>query len=116
MIDLLIISIPIIWLSFTCYLFWYVTSANHNVIITKNIITKNYANTLWKIHKGNQICKGLKWTTITRKEGKIIGFKCDCGYTRIAKKNQYYLVYLKTSTKTQTLIQNYILEFNYNMV
>ena len=81
MMDLLIIGVPITWLSFTCYLFWFITSANHNVFISKK-----YANTLWKIHKGNQCCNGKKWTAINHKEGKIIGFNCDCGYTYSQKK------------------------------
>ncbi len=75
MMTLLLIGIPVIWMSFVCYLFWYITSAKHHVFITKK-----YATVLWKIHKGNQNCSGVKWTAIMHKKGKIIGFKCDCGY------------------------------------
>ena len=76
MMNLLLIGIPVIWMSFFCYLFWYITSAKHYIFITKK-----YANVLWKIHKGNQMCKGIKWRAIMHKDGKIMGFKCDCGYT-----------------------------------
>jgi len=26
------------------------------------------------------MCRGNKWRAIMHKDGKIIGFKCDCGY------------------------------------
>ena len=81
LIDFLLIIMPVFWMTFVCYLFWYLTSAVHNVFISRTD-----ASALWKIHKGNQHCKGKKWKSITQKEGKIIGFECSCGYSYSQKK------------------------------
>lgn len=81
MLNFLFIISLISWMIFVCYLFWYVTSAMHNVFISKSD-----ASALWKIHKGNQNCYGKRWKKITRKKGQIIGFECSCGYSYYQKK------------------------------
>jgi len=72
---------PFFWMIFAFYLFWYITSAVHNVFITRTD-----ARALWKIHKSNQHCKGKKWKLNTQKNGKIVGFECSCGYFYNQKK------------------------------
>jgi hypothetical protein len=81
LLNLLFIITPVFWMTFVCYLFWYLTSAAHNVFLSRID-----ASALWKIHKGNQQCKGKKWKSITQKQGKIIGFECSCGYSYTQKK------------------------------
>ncbi|MEM3051499.1 MAG: hypothetical protein QXJ40_05380, partial [Candidatus Bathyarchaeia archaeon] len=73
--NMMIIALSAIWVSFTCYLIWYVTAAKHNVTITRD-----EAKTLWKIHKKTTNCKSHKWRPISLKNGKITGFECECGY------------------------------------
>ena len=75
MMDTLIIILPVIWASFTCYLLWFVTSAKRSVPITLED-----AKTLWKIHKKNTKCACHKWRPLSRKSGKISGFECECGF------------------------------------
>ena len=70
MIDTPLIILAAIWVSFTGYAIWYVTSAKRNVPITFDD-----AKTLWKIHKKNAKCAGHKWHPILRKSGKISGFE-----------------------------------------
>jgi hypothetical protein len=81
LIEFEVITIPIIWMIFSVYLFWYITSANYNVLITRKD-----AKTLWKIHKSNRNCSALKWKTLKNKKGKIIGYACHCGYQYCQKK------------------------------
>lgn len=79
--NFLFIITSIFWMIFGCYLFWYITSAMHNVFISRAD-----ANALWKIHKGNQLCNRKRWKVITQKGKKIIGFECSCGYSYSQKK------------------------------
>jgi hypothetical protein len=81
MIDILIIILPTIWVSFAAYLLWYATSAKRNVSITFDD-----AKTLWQIHKKTANCSGHKWNPISRKGGKISGFQCECGYKYTQKR------------------------------
>ena len=75
MIDTPFIILAAIWVSFTGYAVWYLTSAKRNVPITFD-----EAKTLWKIHKKTAKCHGHKWRPISRRGGKISGFECECGY------------------------------------
>jgi hypothetical protein len=79
--ELLILAIPVIWLSFSVYLFWYITSASYNILISRKD-----AKTSWKIHKSNKNCVALKWKTLKLEDGKIIGYKCHCGHEYYQKK------------------------------
>jgi hypothetical protein len=76
MLNMLIIILPAIWISFTSYLVWYLTSAKRNVAITFED-----AKALWQIHRKTANCSGHKWNPISRKGEKISGFQCECGYT-----------------------------------
>ncbi|MEM2994568.1 MAG: hypothetical protein QXI91_00920 [Candidatus Bathyarchaeia archaeon] len=68
------------WTLLISYATWYFTSAKHYAPLTKN-----EAEILWKIHKQNGNCNGKKWQAITR-HGKMIGFKCECGYKHTQKR------------------------------
>ena len=72
---MLTVILPAIWISFTGYLLWYVTSAKRNVPITLD-----EAKALWKIHKRTAKCTSHKWRPISRRGDKISGFECECGY------------------------------------
>jgi hypothetical protein len=63
------------WTIFMAYLLWYMISVRRN-----EPITKEEASLLWKIHKKTAHCSGQKWKPLTRKGGKLKGFKCECGY------------------------------------
>jgi hypothetical protein len=79
--TVLAIILPTIWASFAGYLIWYVTSANRNVTITLED-----AKTLWKIHKNSANCTGHRWQPVSRRGGKIAGFRCECGYKYTQKR------------------------------
>jgi len=38
------------------------------------------AKVLWKIHKQDTNCSRHKWKPLAESNGKITGFKCECGY------------------------------------
>jgi hypothetical protein len=38
------------------------------------------AKVLWKIHKHDTNCSRHKWKPLTERNGKITGFKCECGH------------------------------------
>src|SRR3990170_2654206 len=81
MIDTLTIVLPTLWVSFTCYLVWYATSAKRT-----EPITIDDAKMLWKIHKKCSSCTSHKWQPLRRRNGKIQGFKCECGYKYTQKR------------------------------
>jgi hypothetical protein len=78
---MLTIVMAIVWLTFGGYTLWFATSAEHNVPLTVD-----EAKLLWKIHKKSANCASHKWHLITRRGGKISGFKCECGYKYTQKR------------------------------
>lgn len=44
------------------------------------------AKVMWTLHKQNGNCNCKKWQPLQHKNGKIIGFKCQCGYEYKQKK------------------------------
>lgn len=78
MLNILLLTI---WTCFASYLLWYVTSAKRNVTITHSD-----AKALWKIHKKSTKCSGHKWRPTSRRNGKISGFECECGYKYTQKR------------------------------
>jgi hypothetical protein len=71
---------PSIWIGLGAYVVWYFASAKNCVPLTNQ-----EARLLWKIHKQSTECNARKWQQIKRR-GKIIGFKCGCGYKYIQKR------------------------------
>jgi hypothetical protein len=69
-----------LWLSITGYASWYFISAKHNVPLTGEEV-----GLLWKIHKVKAQCDSKKCVEI-RRRGKIVGFKCECGYKHVQKR------------------------------
>ncbi|MEM2093620.1 MAG: hypothetical protein QXE16_04995, partial [Candidatus Bathyarchaeia archaeon] len=43
------------------------------------------AQLLWKIHKQRDNCNSKTWSEIHR-SGKMVGFRCGCGYKHIQKR------------------------------
>jgi hypothetical protein len=78
---MLTIILATAWTSFAGYLLWYVTSAKRNVSITVND-----AEILWKLHKKSTNCAGHTWRLIKRRNSKISGFECECGYKYTQKR------------------------------
>ena len=76
MVNMLIVIMPAIWVSFTSCIGWYLTYAKRSVPITFDD-----AKALWQIHKKTANCSCLKWSPISHKGEKISGFRCECGYT-----------------------------------
>jgi|YelNatPaOPRAMG01_1025707.scaffolds.fasta_scaffold16266_4 hypothetical protein len=48
-------------------------------------LTLEEAKILWKIHKQAANCPSNSWREI-RKGGKMVGFRCECGYRHVQKK------------------------------
>jgi len=69
-----------VWTCFAVYTIWYFTAAKHY-----HPITLSEAKILWKIHKQSARCKAKKWYSIKR-DNKLIGFKCECGYKHIQER------------------------------
>jgi hypothetical protein len=69
-----------LWGCLTAYGTWYFTSAKNYAPLTVS-----EARLLWRIHKRNIRCNARKWQRIKR-GGKIIGFKCECGYKHVQKR------------------------------
>jgi hypothetical protein len=49
-------------------------------------ITANDAKVLWVMHRKTAHCSGHKWQPIKLKKGKIVGFRCQCGYKYTQKR------------------------------
>jgi hypothetical protein len=71
---------PTLWATFAAYAVWYLTAAKDYVPLTRR-----EAEILWKIHRQNANCNAKKWHVV-RHKGKIIGFKCECGYKHVQKR------------------------------
>ena len=77
MIEIMMVGL---WVCFSAYVTWYVTSAKKYAPITLK-----EARMLWKIHKRNIRCDATKWREIKR-GGKTIGFECECGYKHVQRR------------------------------
>ena len=73
--------IPAIWVCLAAYVIWFVGAAKRHVPLTLE-----EAKMLWKIHKQDTNCRYRKWQPISRRNGKITGFKCECGYKHTQKR------------------------------
>ena len=74
------ILVTTIWACFVTYTLWFFTSAKDYVPLTVK-----EAKMLWKIHKQFDLCNAKTWQRIMH-NGKIVGFKCECGYTYVQKR------------------------------
>jgi hypothetical protein len=75
------VLIPAIWLSLGLAIAWFLLSAKRVVPLTKQ-----EAETLWKIHKQKTQCAGKRWQEISNRD-KIVGFECECGHKHVQKKH-----------------------------
>jgi hypothetical protein len=71
---------PTLWTTFVAYAAWYFTAAKDYAPLTRR-----EAEMLWKIHRQYANCNAKKWHVVRRK-GKIVGFKCECGYKHVQKR------------------------------
>ena len=58
------------------------------LLSARNIVpmTKEEAETLWKLHTQKDCCKAKTWHEIT-KRNKVVGYECECGLQHIQKKH-----------------------------
>ncbi len=49
-------------------------------------ISANEAKVIWKMHRETAHCRGHKWRLLKRKQDKIVGFQCECGYKYTQKR------------------------------
>ena len=75
------VLIPAIWLSLGFATAWFLLAAKRTVPLSRE-----EAETLWKVHKQKTRCNGKGWRELARGE-KIVGFECDCGHKHIQKKH-----------------------------
>ena len=75
------VLIPAIWVSLGFCTAWLLLSAKRVVPLTKE-----EAETLWKVHRQIMMCRSEGWQEITHKN-KIIGFECECGHKHIQRKH-----------------------------
>jgi|YelNatPaOPRAMG01_1025707.scaffolds.fasta_scaffold50834_1 hypothetical protein len=78
---MLSIILPTLYIAFAAYFLWLISSAKH---VTP--ITLEEAKVLWSIHRQKDNCRCRKWVPVTRRNGSVIGFKCECGYKYTQKK------------------------------
>jgi len=62
-------------IAFATYFCWYAFVGK-----TLQPITNEEADLTWRLHKKNSGCKGSRITDMLSYRGKVIGFRCDCGY------------------------------------
>ena len=75
------VLVPAIWLSLGFCTAWFLLSAKRFVPLSRE-----EAETLWKVHKQMTQCEAKDWHEITRGD-KIIGFECECGHEHLQKKH-----------------------------
>ena len=75
------VLIPAIWLSLGLAIAWFLLSAKRVVPVTKE-----EAETLWKVHRQQAHCSSKKWKEIV-KSNKVVGFECECGHKHVQKKH-----------------------------
>jgi hypothetical protein len=49
-------------------------------------LTQHEAKIIWQLHKQNTACQSHKYQPITRKQGEITGFQCQCGYRYVQRR------------------------------
>ncbi len=49
-------------------------------------ITADDAKVIWKMHHETAHCRGHTWRLLKRKQDKIVGFQCECGYKYTQKR------------------------------
>jgi hypothetical protein len=75
------VLIPAIWLSLGFCTAWFLLSAKRVVPLTKE-----EAETLWKVHRQMMRCGAEGWHEISHRD-KIVGFECECGHRHIQRKH-----------------------------
>jgi hypothetical protein len=71
-IDYLLIILLIVFLG---YLFWYSFFGK-----TKQPLTSKEVDLMFAMHKRQTRCAGTKISEFLLERGKVVGFKCECGY------------------------------------
>jgi len=67
--------------AFAAGLLWWMLAAKRS-----EPITTDEARMLWKIHRKDAHCSGQRWEPIKRKDDRIEGFFCECGYHYLQKR------------------------------
>jgi len=101
------------WFIFGAYSFWFVSRAE-----TVQPLALDEVVLIWKLHKQQTGCNSTELLSILTKRGKIIGFKCNCGYEfqqkrpitqKILKETDYY----QQMQKTRMTLQNLGVHYSY---
>ena len=75
------ILLTIIWIVLTIYGLWFLFRAK-----TYQPLTLDDLALQWKIHKQKTNCNAKILNSMIKRDGQIIGFKCQCGYEYIQKR------------------------------
>jgi hypothetical protein len=65
----------IVWLALTFYITWFLFGAK-----TYQSLTLDDLALQWKLHKQKTGCTATRIRSMIKRNGKIVGFKCNCGY------------------------------------
>lgn len=63
------------FITYIIYYFWYSFFGK-----TKQPLTLNEVDLLFVLHKKQAACTGTKISDLLLESGKVVGFKCECGY------------------------------------
>jgi len=69
------------WFIFGAYSFWFFFKAK-----TFQPLTLDDLALTWKLHKRQTGCTASRIHSLLTKNGKVVGFKCDCGYEFLQKR------------------------------
>ena len=64
-----------LWLALAIYSSWFLFKAK-----TFQHLTLNDLAFMWKLHKQKSGCNEKRLHSMMKRNDKIVGFKCDCGY------------------------------------
>ena len=63
------------FIAYVIYYLWYSLFGK-----TKQPLTSNEVDLLFVVHKKQAGCTGTKISNLLLEKGKVVGFKCECGY------------------------------------
>ena len=75
------IAITAIWLSLVTYSIWFLFRAK-----TFQPLTLDNLALQWKLHKQKTGCSAKFLQSMIKKDNKIVGFSCECGYEFLQKR------------------------------
>ena len=107
------ILLCLFWFVFGAYSFWFISRAK-----TTQPLTLDDVAVMWKLHKHQTGCTSTELLSVLAKRGKVVGFKCNCGYEfqqrrlitqRTLRETDYY----QQMQKTRTALRNLGVSYSY---